>query len=234
MNRLGLGINNFRIIGSNPTPEFERYIVSDCVIDGDYYNTIEYEPGTFEVNDRVTFTIDGRNSFGKIYDTTTEVGDDINPSPVGVNSANCFNNYLNFSSTIDKVGTNYTISFYCNPNENFVYNGDIDSYLVYSFYLNIYYEGEDGEGNPVSDIFSISGLSNEISGYEFIQNENNFVFQFTEDLGDTINYIEIIDGEEQPSFGGTIAYSDNNGCNYSYFSQNEGQYTFNAGFRTEC
>lgn len=214
--------------GTPPHPEFTRYIISDCVFSGDYYNTLEYEWGTFNINDRVVFNKSGGiPTFGKINSYTTEIGDDINPSPVGVNSANCFNNTLNFTSELFINDTTLNIEFYCNPtNENFVYNADIDSYLIYYYNLDIYYEGFDDEGNPVSDIINITGQSPEIGGYNFIQGQDNFVFEINENIGDTITNAYIDEGQEQPYFAGTQQYSDNNGCSYNYFLRTGDGYSF--------
>lgn len=228
MNRLGLGTNNFRIIGSAPPfPEFTRYVIKDCVTDGDYYNTLEYEWGTFNINDRVVFNKPGGiPTFGKIDSYTTEVGDDINPNATGVNSANCFDNVLNFTSVTSVVEGGLTVSFYCNPtNENFVYNGNLDSYLIYYYNLFIYIEGEDGEGEIFSDVIQLLGQSNEIGNYNFIQGEDNFIFEIFSGEGN-ITFMYIDESQEQPYFGGTQEYSENNNCSYNYFLQNETGYTF--------
>jgi len=228
MNRLGLGTNNFRIIGSAPPPpEFTRYIITDCVSENTYI-TLEYEWGTFNINDRVGFNKPGGiPTFGKINSYTTEIGDDINPSPFGVNSANCFDNVLNFTSVASAVEGGLTVSFYCNPsNENFVYNGSIDSYLIYNYNLFIYIEGEDGEGDNFSEIIQVDGQSNEIGNYNFIQGEDNFIFQVFQNISGNITFMYIDEGQEQPYFGGTQQYTDNNGCSYNYFLQNETGYTF--------
>ena len=231
MNRLGLGTNNFRIIGSSPPfPEFTRYVIFDCIRENTY-TTLEYEWGTFNINDRVVFNkTGGIGTFGKIVDYITEVGDDINPNATGVNSANCFDNVLNFTSVASAVEGGLTVSFYCNPtNENFGYNGDIDSYLIYNYNLFIYIEGNDGEGEIFSDVIQLSGQSNEIGNYNFIQGEDNFIFERFEGEGN-ITFINIEERLEQPYFAGTQQYSENNNCSYNYFLQNETGYTFLANF----
>lgn len=221
--------------GTPPHPEFTRYIISDCVFSGDYYNTLEYEWGTFNINDRVVFNKSGGiPTFGKINSYTTEIGDDINPSPVGVNSANCFNNTLNFTSEVFLNDTVINIKFYCNPEtQNFVYNGDVDSYLIYDYNLNIYYQGFNDEGDPVSETFNIVGQSPEIGSYNFIQGQDNFMFEINENTGDTLTNAYIDSGQEQPSFGATQQYSDNIGCSYNYFLRTGDGYSYNANFRTD-
>ena len=228
----GIGWPNASAYSGPPNPEFTRYIVADCVIDGDYYNTLEYEWGTFNINDRVVFNNPGGiPTFGKINSYTTEIGDDINPSPVGVNSAICFDNTLIFTSELFINDTILNVKFYCNPiNGNFVYNDSIDSYLIYNYNLNIYYEGFNSDGDPVSDTINITGQSNEIGNYNFIQGENNLIFEINENTGDTITFARIEERLEQPYFGGTQQYSDNGGCSYNYFLQNETGYTFTATF----
>ena len=227
---IGNSIGSSSNSGGTPAPEFTRYIVEDCVT-GNTYITLEYEWGTFNINDRVVFNKPGGiPTFGKIDSYTTEVGDDINPSPTGVNSANCFDNTLNFTSVASAVEGGLTVSFYCNPtNGNFVYNGDIDSYLIYNYNLFIYIEGEDGEGEIFSDVIQLSGQSNEIGNYNFIQGEDNFIFQIFQGEGN-ITFINIEERLEQPYFAGTQQYSDNSNCSYNYFLQNETGYSFTANF----
>ena len=227
---LSIGWPNASAYSGPPNPEFTRYIISDCITENTY-NTLEYGWGTFNINDRVAFNKPGGiPTFGKINSYTTEVGDDIDPSPVGVNSVNCFDNTLIFTSELFINDTILNVKFYCNPfNGNFVYNGSIDSYLIYNYSLNIYYEGF-SDGEPVSDTINITGQSNEIGNYNFIQGENNLIFEINENVGDTIDFAYITGGSCQPYFAGTQQYSDNGGCSYNYFLQNETGYTFIANF----
>ena len=232
MNRLGLGTNNFRIIGSAPPPpEFTRYIIADCVTDGDYYNTLEYEWGTFNINDRVLFNNDEGNTFGKIVDYTTDEGD-IYPSFVGVNSPNCYDNILNFSSNC-YGDEEIKIEFYCTPLlDDFNYDAELDSFISYNYYLIVYYEATDNEGNPYSGISEISG-NIEIGGYNFLQNQNNFMFDVQQERDGVVTYANIDSGYEQPSFGATQQFSDNAGCSFNYFLRSDG-YSYVSNFRTEC
>jgi hypothetical protein len=235
MNRLGLGTNNFRIIGSAPPPpEFTRYIIGDCVIDGDQYYTLEYGYNDYQINDRVFYNIGVRESYGKVIARTTEIVDELGIQATGVNSANCYNNSLIFTSELFLNDTILNIEFSCNPqNGFFVYNEDIDSYLVYNYNLYIYYEGFNDEGEPVSELFNLVGESAEIGGYSFTPNQANFIFEINENTGDTITFASIDEGQEQPYFGGTQLFSDNNNCSYNYFLQNSTGYSFNASFRND-
>lgn len=235
MNRLGLGTNNFRIIGSAPPPpEFTRYIIADCVVDGDQYYTTNYGYNDFQINDRVFYNIGGRDSYGKVIARTTDIVDELGIQPTGINSPNCFNNSLIFTSELFINDTTINIEFNCIPqNENFVYNEEIDSYLGYNYNLYIYYEGFNDEGDPVSELLNLVGQSAEIGGYSFTANQSNFIFEINENTGDTITFASIDEGQEQPYFGATINLSDNNNCSYNYFLQSSTGYSFNALFRND-
>lgn len=230
---IGIGWPNASAYSVPPNPEFTRYIISDCVFGGDY-NSTNYAYNDFQINDRVIFTYNGINSFGKIIARTTEITQEISIESVGVNSADCFNNTLNFTSEVFLNDTVINIKFYCNPEtEKFVYDRHSDSYLIYDYNLNIYYQGFDDEGSPVSDTFNIVGQSAEIGGYNFIPGQDNFVFEINENTGDTLTNAYIDYGQEQPSFGATTQYSDNNGCSYNYFLRTGDGYSYNANFRTD-
>lgn len=236
MNKLGLGTNNFRIIGSAPPPpEFTRYIIADCVVDGNQYYTTYYGYNDFQINDRVIYNTGARDSFGKVIARTTEEGDEINPSFVGVNSPNCYDNILNFNSNCfgdEKI----KIGFSCNPLlGNFNYDARLDTFISYNYYFNVYYEATDNEGNDYDDYDGMSEISGtyEFGEYNFIQNQNNFMFEVQQERDGIVTYATIDSGYEQPYFGATINLSDNNNCSYNYFLQPSTGYSFNALFRND-
>lgn len=220
--------------GTPPPPEFTRYIIADCVIDGDQYYTTNYGYNDFQINDRVFYNIGGRNSYGKVIDRTTEIVGELDIQATGVNSSNCYNNNLIFTSELFLNDTVLNIEFSCNPqNGFFVYNEEIDSYLVYNYNLYIYYEGFNDEGDPVSQLFNLVGESAEIGGYSFAPNQANFIFEINENTGDTLTFAYIDEGQEQPYFGATTSFSDNKNCSYNYFLQPSTGYSFNALFRND-
>jgi len=233
MNRLGLGTNNFRIIGSAPPPpEFTRYIVADCVVDGDQYYTTNYGYNDFQINDRVFYNINGINSFGKVIARTTEIDQEISIEPTGINSRDCYDNILNFSSNC-YGDEEIKIEFYCTPLlDDFNYDAELDSFISYNYYLIVYYEATDNEGNDYSGISEISG-NIEIGGYNFLQNQNNFMFDVQQERDGVVTYANIDSGYEQPSFGATQQFSDNAGCSFNYFLRSDG-YSYVSNFRTEC
>jgi hypothetical protein len=234
MNRLGLGTNNFRIIGSAPPPPtYERYLVYDCVND-QQYSTGEYISGTFQINDRVSFTTDNGNSFGTINSITDQENENLQIISLGVNSTNCFDNVLYFISQTFIDGPNVGVDFFCNPSvSNFVYNSSIDSYITYFYYLEVYIEGINEDGDYYSNTITFDGASERLYRYNYLQGNNNYMFNVSSNRGGTIDYASIDYGYEQPYFNSIQSYSSNGDCSYNYFLQPNSN-TFYANFRNEC
>ena len=224
------GDTNITGEGSTPPPEFTRYIIEDCIT-GNTYNTAVYDWGAFEINDRVFYNIDNIGHLGRIIDYTTEVGDDIGATNLGVNSANCFDNILNFISGCygdEKI----KIGFSCNPLlGNFNNDAELDTFISYNYYFNVYYEATDNEGNDYDGMSEISGTY-EIGEYNFIQNQNNFMFEVQQERDGIVTYATIDSGYEQPYFGSTISFSDNDGCSFNYFLISNG-YSYVSNFRKD-
>ena len=63
-NGIGIGWPNASAYSGPPNPEFTRYIVADCVIDGNQYYTTNYGYNDFQINDRcIVLDVDNNYAF---------------------------------------------------------------------------------------------------------------------------------------------------------------------------
>jgi hypothetical protein len=222
------------ITGEGSAPTMERYLVYDCVYQQEY-STVEYISGTFQINDRVSFTSGNGNSFGTINSITDQENENLQIISLGVNSTNCYDNILNFISQTNYEGPNVGVDFFCNPSvSNFAYNRSIDSYITYSYYLNVYIEGINEDGDYYSNNITFDGASERLYDYNYLQGKNNFMFNVNSNIGGTIDYASIDYGYEQPYFNSIQSYSSNDYCSYNYFLQNATGYTYIANFQSGC
>ena len=236
MNRLGLGTNNFRIIGSAPPPPpSERYFVIEC-IGTDERTSINYPIGTFQVGDRVTFTNQyGADAFGYISYITEDPSDNFEIFATGVNNANqCFDNTINFIAYAERADENIGFGVKCIPLNDDFYSSNSSYPLNYEYYYDVYWESNVEDQPFYSGYLTISG-TNTINDYYFNVGGFNDVFFIQESVGHPVTYAELGETRNaQPNFGNTNRYSDNGECNYTYFLRNNSGLSFICQFDTGC
>lgn len=222
MNGLGLGTNNFRIIGSAPTTE--RYYISDCVGYVGDFTTVDYPIGTFQLGDRVTYERYGFASFGLIDSITDRESNQLEIFSTGINTENCLDNSLYFNGYVEKSSSDISLEFYCIADNNFT-----SSRLSLSYYFGVYYTYNDESSTGYYDF-----IGQYIpTPFNLISNQNTFLTQIIHNVGVTIDFVGIDTAYSQPTFNDASSYSSNGECNYQYFMKNNGV-TFNCQFDTEC
>lgn len=217
MNKLGLGTNNFRIIGSASPPIMERYKVTDCigVIGQETVNTIEYPQGTFQLNDRVSYYFNGFNTFGYVLEIDVAATDEAEIYGVGVNSSNCLDNNIDLYAYNSFNGNSFFFTIPLIPyDDDFISQNN--EYIIYLFYYNFALVTIDIDGEQDDREVTFSGNLT-LNNYNFAQNgEYEIVgrsqaFSGAEVIGLSEQYIIT-----EISFNSTNSYTDND-CNNKYF-----------------
>ena len=237
-NGIGIGWPNASAY-SGPPPTTERYLVLDC-ISGNNYDTELYNIGDFQINNRVLFNNTEFNTFGKVIGITENEEYAIGITSTGVNSSQCYDNYVALSSYNGMDDTSVDFVIELNASEaDFISSNEYAMTVNYvnSILVLVYVTDEEGDNyyDEIDIGFSGSPTFNtyfyEIGGdYEIIFGSYSFPSNETpiEYYGQEI-YISV-------SFQNIDGYSDADGCPNYYFFRNSGSQagsTFNMSFRND-
>ena len=238
---IGIGWPNATSGGGGPVPTEERYLVQDCVT-GDQLDTQLYAIGDFEINDRVTYDINGNPTYGKVIGITENEDYDCPITATGVNSSQCYDNYVVLYSG-NELGDN-SVSFGIvleSIDADFISNNN--EYAMSISYNNsvtvlIYVTSEEGDPPYYDEIQT--GWSDTIGfgTYQYEQNQTYDLVYQQENFGPNESTVEFYDQEIfiSVSFENINGYTSNDGCpNYSFLRNSGSQAgsTFNMSYRND-
>lgn len=212
----------------------ETYAVSDCVFGGAIRST-EYPQGTFQLNDRVYYGLNGFDRFGYILPSDTETSGEAEINATGVNSDVCFDNEIVFNSYNDYYNNNFILSIEIEP-QNADFISENSEYPFQYYYYNsaiVVYVDQDDNQDELEVIFSDS---NTINNYNYNQGANEIVSEsYSFNPNSIVNYYD--DFLEFSIYIENAINCTANDCDFWYFLRNSGSQsgtTLNANYRNDA
>jgi hypothetical protein len=221
--------------GGAPVSTDEKYLISDCVIGGDY-KTISYPIGTFITGDRVTYVL-GNNSFGLVQGITTDINIGIDIFATGVNTTDCLDNTLNLSANViaPYFSPSITLNYILEPlNSSFV-STDEEYTFGWGYYYEIYYEYINGDGDPSSGNITLS-TTGVLNNYNIAVDEQFQIYQDVYSLDGNVTSFNASGYSNNPSIVNTNSFTQNE-CSYPYFMRTLGSQsgsTFFINYTSDC
>lgn len=222
-----------------PPPTTERYLVLDCIT-GEQFDTDLYEIGDFEINDRVTFENNGTATFGSVIGIAENEDHSITITSTGVNSDQCYDNFVNISSynTLNDEDFFFIIEI----NSEYANFTSVDE----EYEMNIAYSNsaivvnyiEPGEGEPPyydeTEVY-FSGTAT-IPNYNYEQGVTYEIFSifYTNIYGTAVSYFDEYT-ITQPIFWNANEYTDDPCAYHSFLREGTTQNgsTFYASFTND-
>lgn len=237
-NGIGIGWPNASAY-SGPAPATERYLVESCV-NGEQIDTELYDIGDFEINDRVTYDVFGNPTFGKVIGITENEDYAITITSTGVNSDQCYDNYvvLNSGNRIGDTSVAFVIEI--NSTEaDFISNNEYAMNVNYVNSILVLVYVTDDEGDNYYDEISIGFSGSPTFNTYFYEIGGDYKIVFgSYSFPDNQTPIDFYNQEIfiSVSFQNIDGYSDQDGCpNYSFLrnSGTQAGSSFNMSYRND-